>query len=29
LPTLPTMSFPVEEILKRFFTLLLVFSLGI
>jgi hypothetical protein len=29
LPTLPTMSFPVEEILKRFFTLLLVFNLGI
>jgi len=29
LPTLPTTSFPVEEVLKRFFTLLLVFNLGI
>ena len=29
LPTLPTTSFPVEEVLKRFLTLLFVFSLGI
>tara|TARA_A200000159_G_scaffold51965_1_gene47936 strand:+ start:2229 stop:2345 length:117 start_codon:yes stop_codon:yes gene_type:complete len=29
LPTLPTTSFPDEEVLKRFLTLLFVFSLGI
>ena len=29
LPTLPTTNFPEEEVLKRFLTLLFVFSLGI
>jgi hypothetical protein len=29
LPTLPTINFPEEEVLKRFFTLLFVFNLGI
>jgi hypothetical protein len=28
-PTLPTINFPEEEVLKRFFTLLFVLSLGI
>tara|TARA_B100000900_G_scaffold412023_1_gene432954 strand:+ start:1389 stop:1619 length:231 start_codon:yes stop_codon:yes gene_type:complete len=28
-PTLPTINFPEEDVLKRFFTLLLVLSLGI
>ena len=29
LPTFPTTNFPDEEVLKRFFTLLFVFNLGI
>ena len=29
LPTFPTTSFPDEDVLKRFFTLLFVFNLGI